>query len=101
MTVPIILNPAENEIKGTFNNGDKVLVKCDASRGAFSVTIPDAEMMEGIELRLIKIGTDLNYVTFNGYNATGTQQTIKSEVQQKLRRPGNELVINSDDTNWI
>jgi len=72
------------------------VILCDATAGAFTITLPTASGITGKELIFVKIGTDTNRVTVDG---SGTE-TIGGPVDEKLAIPNSRMHIVSDGTNW-
>jgi hypothetical protein len=61
----INLNPIENELSGKYDSGNIILVKCDASNEAFSVTMPSAKSINDVIFIIKKIDSSANAITFS------------------------------------
>jgi hypothetical protein len=72
------------------------LSECDASGGAFTLTLPTAVGIEGAVLRFIKADSSLNLITIEGDGA----ETIEGYANRKLATIGECLTIYSDGANW-
>lgn len=75
-------------------SSDNVIL-CDASGGAFTVTLPAASLT-GKLLHIKKIDSSLNAVTIDG-NAS---ELVEDAVTQALVRQGENLMLMSDGTQW-
>lgn len=75
------------------------VIKCDASGGAFTVTLPDATVAANKKVfRIVKTDTSLLAVTIN----TTSAQTISSVASGtfKLSNQNQSLEVYSDGANW-
>jgi hypothetical protein len=77
---------------------DRVTFLCDASGGAFTLTLPPAATADnGFEVTLVKDGTDVNAVTLDGDGS----ETIDGAATRALSLPGARVTVISDGSNWI
>ena len=97
MATVIELDPTEPTIDGKYSHADRVLIKCDATNGAFTVTLPDATSVEGTVFKIIKTDSTANVVTVD----TVDNQTINSLTSIALSAQGDAAGLDSDNSNWL
>lgn len=80
-----------------FRPGVTVLALCDASDGAFTVTLPDAENQGGSDIVLLKTDSSSNAVTV----ATRNSQTINGSSTESLAEQYKQVTLRSDRSNYL
>ena len=78
-------------------DGDDVLVLCDATAAAFTLTLYTAVGNSGKKVKVIKIDSSVNAITID---PNGTQ-TINGLTTWELHDQWERLEIASDNSNWI
>lgn len=76
--------------------GDETIIPCDASSGAFTVTLPAASTMTGKQLKIIKTDSTFNAVTIDG----NSSETIDGATTTTLNTQYECLTIACDGSNW-
>lgn len=79
----------------TATGSDDVII-CNASGGAFTITLPAAASNTGKMLKIIKTGSDFNAITIDG-NAS---ETIDGTTTVQISLPGDSIDIVCDGSNW-
>jgi hypothetical protein len=74
------------------------LIECDASGGAFNLTLPDAALVPGIKYNIVKTDSSANAITF----LTTSTQTMSGFASGALGlvRQWNSLTLQSNGANW-
>lgn len=90
------LDAISSSLRGNWSAGDRVLVLCDATLAAFSVTLPDAKSSDDVTFKIIKTDTTSNAITVN----TVESQTISGETFQTVTMRGDAMSLDSDGDNW-
>jgi hypothetical protein len=97
MDVQVIkLNPSDTAIRGKYRQNAVLLVECDATNAAFSVTLPDAKSIKNC-LLIIKRVNATNAVTVQGL----TGQTIDGADSYSLATQYDTVTLASDLSNWV
>lgn len=76
---------------------ETVLVKCDCTNGAISLTMPDARGVENTELKVIKTDATASTVTLTGTSG----QTINGAATATLTTQWQSVTLESDGQNWL
>jgi hypothetical protein len=79
----------------TATNSDHVIL-CDASGGAFTITLPAAGGVTGIIYHIKKIDSSANAVTIDGNSA----ETIDGDLTIDLALQYESVMIVCDGSNW-
>ena len=80
----------------TITESDRA-VRCDATSGAFSITLPDATTVVGIEYIIKKVDSSTNTITIN----TTSSQTIDFATTQTLANQYETLIVRANSVgNW-
>ena len=72
-------------------------ILCDASSGAFTVTLPTASGISGKQIIIKKIDSSANAITIDGDGA----ETIDGSATQSLPSQYDYLSMHSDGSNWV
>lgn len=75
---------------------DRVIL-CDASGGAFTVTLPAVAAAVGVELDIKKIDATANAVTVDGSSA----ETIDGDLTKVLSAQWSNITVTSDGVEWF
>lgn len=78
-------------------DGDDVLVRCDATSGAFTLTLYTAAGNGGKKIKVMKIDSTVNAITVD---PNGTQ-TINGLTTWELHDQYESLDLVSDNSNWV
>lgn len=79
----------------TITTGDYFL--CDATSGAFTITLPAAGQVPGRTIIVQKVDSSVNGVTVDGAGS----ETINGALTQALAAQYNSITIRSDGTQWF
>lgn len=93
----ITLTPSANVLSGRWSDSDMVLVFCDATNGAFSVSLPDANNLQNVELLFIKTDSSTNAVALE----TVRDQTINGSSSESLAEQYAAVRLYSDLSNYL
>jgi hypothetical protein len=97
MEIQVIkLNPSETALRGKYRQNSVVLVECDATNAAFSVTLPDAKSIKNC-LLVFKRTNATNAVTL----VPLTGQTIDGADSYSLASQYDSVSLVSDLSNWV
>ncbi|TWT61706.1 hypothetical protein [Rubinisphaera italica] len=80
----------------TIQAGDEVIL-CDASGGAFTITLPSAVDLFGRQYTIKRTNSGVNDVTLG----TTSSQTIDGQTTQVLGSQYDKLTVVSDGSNWM
>jgi hypothetical protein len=72
------------------------LIRCDATGGVITITLPDATTCGGLLLNIKKIDASVNRVIIDG----DASQTIDGQLTQNLPLQYENLTVMSNGTNW-
>lgn len=72
------------------------MIKCSASGGAFTITLPAAASHPGRLIHIKKTDASINAVTIDGNGS----ELVEDAVTQQLLLQGESLMIQSDGTQW-
>jgi len=90
------LNPSDPRLSGKYNAGDIVLVLCDATNGAFTVSMPSAKVSQLTLFMFEKIDSSGNTVTIT----PRTGETIGGSASKALSAQYEWIHILSDRGNY-
>jgi len=90
------LNVSTKTTTYTATASDNLLL-CDASGGAFTVTLPTAVGITGKAITIKKTDDSTNLVTIDGDGS----ETIEKEASLYLKGEGQQFKVISDGTNWV
>lgn len=76
--------------------GDETIIPCNASGGAFTVTLPAAASYTGKELKIVKTDSSVNAVTIDG----NSSETISGSADKKLHFQYESITVACDGTGW-
>lgn len=97
MIQKISLNPAENILKGKLAGETKIaILLCDATNGAFSVDLLDAQNPDIVMIKAKKTDSSTNAITFSGINA----QTIDGAASVAISTQYDTVTFVRDGSNW-
>lgn len=90
----IELSPVLSTLRGNWEGGDTVIVKCDATEEAFTVQVPDAKNNDQVTYKFVKTDSTNNIVTLSARTDLG--QKLSNEDTQELLTQGDMIIYNSD-----
>lgn len=93
----ITLTPSDNSLAGKYRTGEMVLVLCDATNEAFTVTLPDAFSVADVQFFFIKTDSTSNAVTL----ATKNAQTINGASSEAISSQYDTVILYSDQSNYL
>jgi len=91
------LTPYENSLSGQYRKGEYVIVECDSTSKAFSVTMKDATSTRNVLFKLKKTDSSSNAITINFEN----NQTADGETSLTLTNQWDTIGLISDGTNYV
>jgi hypothetical protein len=92
-----LVGVAVTEVTGTYSvQVADYSVLCDATGGAFSVTLPPAASSDQRVLQVKKIDASANAVTIDGYSS----ELVEDAATQALVLQGENLMLACDGVQW-
>jgi len=84
-------------VTGTYTAANDAVIRCDASAGAFTISLPTASGIKGKAYLIKKVDSSTNAVTIDPY---GTE-TIDGAATVTLASQYDSVIVVSDGTNWM
>ncbi len=97
MVKNVFLKPSSTVLTAHYANGDTVIVNCDATGAAFTVTLPDATNTINIFFIIIKTDSSTNAITIAGRLG----QTINGSTTATLSTQYESKIFLSNTNDWM